>query len=217
MSSLGDYTVVLPPAYGDVQPIDHLATGLTRILEQFKDKNNVKALCFAALPQSQDLETTIFALLDQRGLDTAVGTQLDDLGDLLDLGRAGFSDDDYRKLLKAQMLIYRSNGTVEDIYKPFALLEPSGTFYQTDAFPAGFVFHWELPALPDPADSTRYALMLKRSRGAGIGAWFYWYPAPAAEIFSFATAMNVVDTGSSTGFSNDTLTSGGKLAGVIQA
>lgn len=214
---LPDATTVLPAHYGDILPIDHEKLGLVRILEQFKDKTGVKAFCFAQLPQSQALETAIFDLLEKRGLDTATGQQLDDLGDLLDLTRAELGDAEYRLRLKAQMLIYRSSGTVEQIYAPFVLLEPTANLAQVDAFPAGFVFEWLSPPLPSSNDTARYALMLQRVRGAGIGAWFYWYPVDSSLIFRFAVAMDVVDVSSPIGFSDITMTTGGKLAGIVGA
>jgi hypothetical protein len=66
--------------------------------------------------QIQELENTFFDMLDLTGLDTAEGTQLDNLGTIIGLTRAvNQTDDIYRALLRVQIISNLSNGEAERI------------------------------------------------------------------------------------------------------
>lgn len=80
--------------------------------------NNMFRLIDPFIAEVQDLETVWSDLRLKRSLEGALGTQLDNLGDILNLIRVtGQSDSDYRGDLKLQIAIHKSNGEAETIIK----------------------------------------------------------------------------------------------------
>lgn len=78
---------------------------------------NVQTLLAALVGPAVTLETALQQLLTQRGLDTAIGVQLDQIGTIVGRKRAGEVDDVYRRYLRAQVAVNRSRGTMADVYK----------------------------------------------------------------------------------------------------
>lgn len=105
-------TVTTTAAEGTV---DHVTEALARLREQFKAKTNWVALTAALVQPTQDVENALFQLLTDRGVDDAEGDQLDAIGVLVGEARAGRSDDDYRRFIRARIATNRSNGTAEQI------------------------------------------------------------------------------------------------------
>lgn len=99
------------------QITDHGARALARLKHQFKDKPKIESFLNALTAQGQELETALFALLTERGIDDAVGVQLDALGDIVGQPRNGLDDDDYRRFVRARIATNKSRGTVAEILK----------------------------------------------------------------------------------------------------
>jgi len=97
--------------------VDHVAAAIARLPEQFKNKtkivNLVKALCAPAT----SLEDALWQLLTERAVDTAIGTQLDQLGFIVGQERGGLSDVDYRRFIRARIAANRSQGVTEDLIR----------------------------------------------------------------------------------------------------
>lgn len=87
------------------------ADGVARLISEFRGKPRIKALLWGLLAAVQDAEDAKWQVLTGIWLDTAEGVQLDGLGVLLDLERAGWSDDTYRAYLKAKILVLRSDAS----------------------------------------------------------------------------------------------------------
>jgi hypothetical protein len=98
-----------------VQITDHVDQALDRLQEQFKDKPNIIGLITALLTNVQEVENEIFALYSERGLDTAEGAQLDQIGVIVGQPRAGLADGDYRRRLRARIAVNNSGGTVGEM------------------------------------------------------------------------------------------------------
>ncbi len=64
---------------------------------------------------AEDLETTLYDLLTLRGVETAIGAQLDVLGAIVGQAREGLSDDDFRRYIRARIAANKSEGTVPDL------------------------------------------------------------------------------------------------------
>lgn len=80
------------------------------------DNNNTK-LVRALAGQWQGLEDALQQLYTERGIDTAVGAQLDLVGAIVGQPRNGLDDDDYRRLVSARSVVNRSDGAIERIIK----------------------------------------------------------------------------------------------------
>jgi hypothetical protein len=113
-------------------------------------KTNFQKMLAALVAPCYDINTVELQLYQERWLATAVGVQLDRLGEIIGLARLpDQSDADYREALYFQVQINQSTGTPEEAI--FALkfltkatkvqyLEPYPAFYQmfTDGLPANF-------------------------------------------------------------------------------
>ena len=79
-------------------------------LSQFDGKTVFKAVTEVVADQIQDLIDTTYQLLTEKSIDTAIGAQLDVLGRIVGRSRGGYSDIEYRSLLKLQVGINISTG-----------------------------------------------------------------------------------------------------------
>lgn len=95
--------------------IDHVTEALERLTEQFKDKPNFVAFATALIAPVQDIEDAMQQLLLERDIETAIGAQLDMLGEIVGQARGGLGDDEYRRYVRARIKANRSRGTVEDL------------------------------------------------------------------------------------------------------
>ncbi len=117
--------------------LDHLARGLGLTAAQLKRQPLWQSLASALLASVQDLEDQIFAMLAGRELNTAVGVQLDALGNILGVKRDGRIDETYRLRLRVQVLINLSSGTIPDLLAIVTKLGFTATL--TEYIPAAFV------------------------------------------------------------------------------
>lgn len=94
---------------------DHVARGLARLKEQFKAKPNIEAWLTVLLTPVQRLEDALYQLLTERGIDNAIGAQLDALGKIVGQVRDGRTDEVYRRFIRARISVNKSNGLIEDV------------------------------------------------------------------------------------------------------
>lgn len=95
--------------------------------------NVQKKLLIALMGEFQVLEEAINQLYTGYWIDEAVGAQLDVLGKIVGQARQGFSDADYRRLIRARISVNRSKGTIEDILKVAPLVvDDEDVYYQVD-------------------------------------------------------------------------------------
>jgi hypothetical protein len=81
------------------------------------DHNNVTKLLAAWISGIQDVENTLQQLLTMRGVDDAIGAQLEVLGRIVGAGREGHTDDVYRRRIRARIAANRSKGTIADVIR----------------------------------------------------------------------------------------------------
>lgn len=87
--------------------------------------------------QIQEIEDVLFQLLLNRSIDTATGVQLDRVGRIVGLRRAGSqSDSDYRELLLIQIQSNLSNGEINRFIQILKSFTGSTTVSITELFPA---------------------------------------------------------------------------------
>lgn len=103
---------------------DYTTQGLGRLIGQYQDKPNIRGIVSPWLDQIQAAENALWEIVTLRYLNTAAGTQLDTLGVVVGLGRAGLDDASYVIALKAQILTNRSDGDPVTIEKVLNLCCP---------------------------------------------------------------------------------------------
>lgn len=94
---------------------DFTDTYLDKLAFQFSDSVNLQALIEAFLTEFEELNTAMIAVRDERYIDTAEGVQLDGIGEIVGISRPyNYDDDDYRFLIRVQVMINNTNSTAED-------------------------------------------------------------------------------------------------------
>lgn len=168
---------------------DHVTEGQALLIEHFKNSTNLKAVLAAYLAQVQELEAMMFDLLEDRNLDTAVGSQLDVIGEILGLDRNGLSDSDYRSYLRARIVLNFGSGTIEDVRDVIQLVTVTSgtvTIDISESFPSDPA-HFEI-IITDPiiaGEATIIASVVADAKGAGIrGVITYWID-PTADVFQY--------------------------------
>lgn len=184
-------------------PLDHVATGKERLLQQFKGgaHPNIQALVAAPLVHSNRLEGVIWTLITQCYLSNAQGHWLDEWGALLGFERGGWTDTVYRAYLQVWLLALRSCGTWPEIVNILLTLNGSATFTTDDLpyDPAGFKVSWTDPPL-DSESAALWAKFLGQARAAGVKCWFYSWPAAGSTLFTFSSNATTPETDASLGF-----------------
>ena len=93
---------------------------IDRLSFQFKTSENLINFLKAFLAESDELYDSEQELLTDRNLDTAVGAQLDGLGQIVGIIRpSGETDDIYRLEIKAKILVNMANMSVDGILELF--------------------------------------------------------------------------------------------------
>lgn len=123
-----------------VTPITtHVADALNRRLQEYKESNNLEQLISIFAQRSQDVEDVIKDLDTMRWLLTASGEQLDGLGRILNVSRAGYSDLQYVPRIQAAVIRYRSSGRWEQLLQALLLLTQAESVQMGESFPAKVV------------------------------------------------------------------------------
>lgn len=105
----------------------HVADARARLAQQFQGKANLQKLLDIFSARQQTLEDVFWALIDGRALATATGAALDWIGEMVGApDRLGRSDDTYRSIIRAEILINTSHGDAESVY---AYLRQIGATY----------------------------------------------------------------------------------------
>lgn len=115
---------------------DHSARALARQWGIYSENPNISWLIERMASQVQEAEDAFYQLIAERWLDTAVGNQLDMLGEILGVDRNALDDDDYRLALKAAVARYKSSGRPEQVITSFKLLVESDRVFLSEVFPA---------------------------------------------------------------------------------
>ena len=106
--------------------IDYLTRARALVIEQFEGSERLLATIDAIMAQIQDLDDTLFVFSDDLSLRTAIGAQLDRVGEVLGVFRAGKSDSEYRVALNLQVFLNNSIGAVNDVVSYAGFVIQSG-------------------------------------------------------------------------------------------
>jgi hypothetical protein len=117
--------------------IDHVAAGLARLPQQWRDKPHMINMLVIFLARYNDLEAAYQDLLLLRSINTAnandptgfIGAQLDQIGAKVGQRRNGLNNDDYRRYCRAKIRANNSNGRGEDLIAIASLVLNDPTAY----------------------------------------------------------------------------------------
>jgi hypothetical protein len=117
-----EVTTVVEVSTGISKIDNHVELALSSLIEQYKDSTNLKALLSTFVSRDQGFEDVAWDVLTDRGISTAVGQQLDDIGIVVNQPREGVDDEVYRVRLRARIKTNISAGTVEDLITILSLI-----------------------------------------------------------------------------------------------
>ena len=118
------------------EKINHQNEALKKFLYQFQDKKNIGILIKIIAKQLNDIEDTLEEMNYHRGIDKAIGRQLDILGIYKNVQRLGQSDEDYRKLIKNQIALDNANGTSQSVINSAKIILGGKEFIYSESYPA---------------------------------------------------------------------------------
>lgn len=117
-------------------------------LQQYKGKTKFEQWQQISSELTQELEQAFCDMLDLRTLDTATGTLLDEIGEIVQQPRLGFGDDFYRSLLKAKIGENTSQGDIEKVIEIAKFLTTATQVHLQELFPAAFSISVNAPIDP---------------------------------------------------------------------
>lgn len=157
--------------------IEVYVEGMSQLLWQWRDSPNLKAFLGSLLLQLEKLQDTFYQLLNERGIYTAIGDQLDTLGRLVGELREGRGDDLYREAILARISVNAASGTAEDVKQTAKVLSGVNYVYIYEHFPAcTYMF---VPAFI----SRQNEIAIDTSHAAGVRTRVLWSEEPENVIF----------------------------------
>lgn len=142
---------------------DVVANGLDFLIDFWKDKPKAQGLLETPLRELQQVEDTIFQLLEDRGILVAEGEQLNNYGRLYSVPRAGMEDDEYRLDILRRIAINNSDGTEPVILDILASITGSPIPQLFEHYPAFFMGY------VDRSATRSLAATLDEIAAAGVG------------------------------------------------
>ena len=187
----------------------HIQDALNRLLFQYKNAINFQNLITSVIGEPvQDIEDNTFALIGRLNINNQVGTQLDNIGELVGQPRSGLSDTEYRIFLKARIAVNNSEGDVEKLISSWKLLMNANIVELQEAFPAEVNFYTDT-SIGDPDLEALAFLLIQEVAAGGVNVGF-------AAVYEEGEAFGFFDSINTKGFS-DTASplDGGKLSEII--
>lgn len=199
---------LLPPTDTTPTTPSNLAAAMQDRIIMFVRGPRFKALVEALASRTDALLEVSEDIVEAFDIDTAVGVQLDRLGELLQRPRYGASDDRYRTLLKIQVeLVLSSQGTTPTIMRIVELFtgEPPSSY--SEHYPMAFEIGAELP---DVEDTDLLLQILREATSAAYGVTLLWHDDEAL-ILDYTDADPVDDAGTLDYTDVDTVSGAGTL------
>lgn len=138
---------------------DHVQQAKDRLIEQYKGKSRIGGLIEAAVTGKQVLEDVTVQLNTERAVETAVGAQLDGIGEIVGAVRAaGQSDADFRIVVRARIVQNLSKGTPEEVIEAAKFILSTEVVWFAEVYPAAVDIFTETDLDPDVADQIREQL-----------------------------------------------------------
>lgn len=188
----------------------HLEASVARMASVYKDKPVLRAFLSAVARQAADLDTVLANLYTDRGLETADGAQLDQLGRVLDEARGALEDTAYRAKLQLKIIRIYSEGTAATLLQIFQLLTNAAEIEFTEVFPASISL---VAVEPDGLLSdTTIRQAMDSARAAGVSS-AYISKTNGLPAFAFAGDMDANKAGFGTTADPDV---GGRFASIIR-
>lgn len=120
----------------EIKSFDLSAAALELLLPQFKDKNTIESILKGVATPYQEIIDTGFDIVENYNLDTTNPAILNLIGKLLNVPRGIEDDENYRRLIKTQILINQSTGSSKTLIQTLDSIVGEGNYIITEQFPA---------------------------------------------------------------------------------
>lgn len=128
---MGD--LVHNPSIGD--------TAVEELLSQWQDKPRMVAFVRALMTGGQAVEDLAYFLIVDRTIDSATGAQLDQWGSIVGEPRLGLLDNDYRRFIRARILVNNCPGTTDALITLYKLVMSADAVFERATPPAAFILY----------------------------------------------------------------------------
>lgn len=183
---------------------DHVEEGVARLISQYADKPRIVRLLSAYLRPLQEAEDALWTLIDQVNLNNATGITLDYLGKILNQGRLGLSDQNYRTVLRARVRVLLSSGKVDELLTILRLVTIDSTEaaqLEAEVFD-GIGIVLKLRSELGPVDQDIVFSLLNQAKAGGVPLNFVFGLDPADELFVLGSTVDGETFSSTQGLGN---------------
>jgi hypothetical protein len=195
----------------DVTLFEHGLMAFARLVWQYRgNQPRLQNWLASFMTQMDSIEGVSMDVLVGRWPLTAIGAQLDTLGDIVGQERGGMTDAQYRLFILARILVNRGNGRIEEINDILAILG-APTINSVEFFPAELRF-----SIAGIDDGDLIGDLIGEAKGGGVTLRWVWSEYLETATFQFADVLGADDTDATTGFGDlteATQTTGGYLSG----
>lgn len=154
----------------------HVTEGLAKLLGQYKDATDLRALFSLLLTQVQTIENDAADVIKGISVTTAANYQLDIIGAIVGEPRQGRTDAQYRPRILSRIGINISNGHPDEVLEIMTATNGGKPFTLQEYQPAAFELHGDI----DPAQLNDVLGVLRELRPAGVQAYVtYALPSPS--------------------------------------
>ncbi len=116
--------------------INHIELALSRLAGQFDGSENLKKLLTESVRPLQSIEQDFNDLKVNRWIESAVGQQLDNLGNIVGELRQGRDDETYRRVLLFRVFVNVSEGTPQVLLAALKFLTDPTDMQYIEVYPA---------------------------------------------------------------------------------
>lgn len=117
--------------------MDYVQQALDKLFYQYRESSNLKELLSSFCVNLGLTQTDTYDIIGSLDLETSTGTFLDLIGKLVNVPRAGRSDDDYRSAIKLSIAFNTSQGTPDKLLEAITLATNATTVRLWETFPLG--------------------------------------------------------------------------------
>lgn len=169
-------------SYAPEHKLDYVSEGLSRLLWQYRGKPVIEAILTSYLNRLQELEDAIWEVIEYRLLDKADGEQLNAWGRFVNLFRLGRDDDTFRRAIKIEFLVLRSDGFANTMAKIASLVYSRNI--EVEIKPIG-LFEIRVLDMPPSYSILGGLRSLIRAKTAGVRLHVTWSTHPKEHTFTF--------------------------------
>jgi hypothetical protein len=147
---------------------EHAAQAIGHLIEYFRRGPRNQAVLSAIAEQVQDLEQAFWDLYRQSFLANAVGTQLDQIGEIVGEARNDRTDAQYRAAIRIRVLVLKSRGRLEDLIEiaaRFVSDDSGAVIIASELYPAGL--RMEIQAIFSGLQ-TDLGRLLRKAKSGGV-------------------------------------------------